>query len=359
MKPFIAVAISGGVDSLVAANLLKEQGIEVIGLHFITGFESFSSTEKPSLENTSTESLRTEAEKKLNPISKQLDIPVIVLDLQEEFKRCVVDNFIETYRSGKTPNPCLVCNPSIKFGTLLKYALKMGATQLATGHYAGIKKDPDGSVHLSMGVDRIKDQSYFLGFMNQYQLSRACFPLGGMTKSMVRKIAHKNALVPLTRTESQDVCFIKGFSYGEFLARYLTSEPGLIEDTSGKVIGEHKGLHLFTIGQRRGINCPASEPYYVVQIDIKKNCLIVGYKHELYCRECHVEAINWIKDIPSSSMTVRTRVRYRHDAAVSEIIPLNDHTARVCFEKPQKAVTPGQGAVFYLDDEVIGAGWIA
>jgi tRNA-uridine 2-sulfurtransferase len=363
MKPSVAVALSGGVDSLVAAYLLKEQGFPVIGLHFVTGFESCLKHEKFSCEKgmefKQPETLKTDTEKKLEPISKQLDIPVYILDLQNEFQQCVVNSFIDTYRSGKTPNPCLVCNPHIKFGFLLEHARKLGAIKLATGHYAGIQKDREGNFHLLKGVDSGKDQSYFLAFMNQQQLGQAFFPLGKMTKLEVRHLAAQKKLMPLTEKESQDVCFIRDSSYGEFLARYFSPMPGPIEDTSGKVIGEHKGVHLFTIGQRRGINCPASEPYYVVKIDMKKNRLVVGFKNELFRQKCRVEAINWIHNAPQDPLVVHTRVRYRHRAAESKVIPLGSRTALVRFEMPQEAVTPGQGAVFYLNDEVIGAGWIA
>jgi tRNA-uridine 2-sulfurtransferase len=363
MKPCIAVALSGGVDSLVAAYLLKEQGSPVIGLHFITGFESGRKHEEftfnKGMETNHSEILKANLEKKFDPISKQLDIPVFILDLQNEFEQCVVAGFIATYRSGKTPNPCLVCNTNIKFGYLMEHARKLGAIKLATGHYAGIQKDRQGNFHLLKGVDSAKDQSYFLGFMNQQQLGQTCFPLGSMTKREVRQLAAQKNLVPLMTKESQDICFIRDSSYGEFLARYFLPTPGPIEDTSGKVIGRHNGLHLFTIGQRKGINCPASEPYYVVRIDTQKNLLVVGFKHELFCRKCRVEAINWIHDAPEIPIKVKTKVRYRHKAVESTVIPVDNQTAQVCFETPQEAVTPGQGAVFYLNDEVIGAGWIA
>ncbi len=363
MKPSVAVALSGGVDSLVAAYLLKEQGFQVIGLHFVTGFESVLKREnypyRKGAEMKPSEILITDSEKKLYPISEQLDIPVHVLDLQNEFQQCVVNNFIDTYRSGKTPNPCLVCNPCIKFGFLFENALKRGAIKLATGHYARIQKDSENKFHLLKGVDSVKDQSYFLAFMNQQQIGHACFPLGNMTKSEVRQLAAYKKLVPLTQKESQDVCFIRDLSYGEFLAGYFSPQPGPIEDTSGNVIGRHKGLHLFTIGQRRGINCPASEPYYVVEIDMSKNRRVVGVKNELFRKECRVEAINWIHEVPEAPLDVHTRVRYRHRAAASRVIPLDGQTAMVRFEMAQEAVTPGQGAVFYLNDEVIGAGWIA
>jgi tRNA-uridine 2-sulfurtransferase len=363
MKPAVAVALSGGVDSLVAAYLLKEQGFQVIGLHFITGYESGLKREKNLFEKgtsiTPSEILRAETEKKIDILSDQLDIPVYIVNLQDEFQQYVVNRFIDTYRAGKTPNPCLVCNPYIKFGFLMEYALKLGAIKLATGHYARIQKDSENNFHLLKGVDSHKDQSYFLAFMNQVQLGQACFPLGNMTKSEVRQVAVQNNLVPLTQKESQDVCFIRDLSYGEFLARYFSPKPGSIEDTSGNVIGKHKGLHLFTIGQRRGINCPASEPYYVVEIDMNKNRLVVGFKNELFRKECRVEAINWIHHVPEVPLVVHTRVRYRHRAEASKVIPLDKQSAVVRFEIFQEAVTPGQGAVFYLNDEVIGAGWIA
>ena len=363
MKPVVAVALSGGVDSLVAAYLLKEQGFRVIGLHFITGYESVLKEheytfEKPEADVPS-EILMAEAEKKLVPLSKQLDIPIHIADLRYEFQKFVVNSFIDTYRSGKTPNPCLVCNSQIKFGFLLKHSRDLGAIKLSTGHYARVHKDSDNTFHLIKGVDSTKDQSYFLGFLTQKQLEQACFPLGNMTKSQVRNLAAQNNLIPLSQKESQDVCFVRNSSYGEFLARYFSPTPGTIEETSGKVIGEHKGLHLFTIGQRRGINCPASEPFYVMEIDVKKNRIVVGFKHELFRKECRVEAINWIHGAPGDIINVNTKVRYRHRPAPSKVIPLDSQTAMVHFEDPQEAVTPGQGAVFYQNEEVIGAGWIA
>ncbi len=363
MKPVVAVALSGGVDSLVAAYLLKEKGVHVIGMHFITGFEAGSNHPKEMPlkreDIAQLKSLKTAAEEKLDPLSKQLDIPLVIIDLQKEFQKCVVHNFIHGYRSGKTPNPCLVCNPSIKFGYLLEHAQKQGAEKLATGHYAVIRKDSENVYHLFKGSDPAKDQSYFLGFMRQDQLARACFPLGNLTKAEVRQLAFENNLHPLTQRESQDVCFIKNSTYGEFLTRFFSSRPGPIEDTAGHIIGEHKGLHLFTIGQRRGINCPASEPYYVVKIDMEKNRLIVGFKHELYRKDCRVEGINWIRGMPQAPVAVNTRVRYRHTAAESIVVPIDNETANVHFKIPQEAVTPGQGAVFYLNHEVLGAGWIS
>lgn len=335
-----AIAISGGIDSLISAYLLKEQGHKVFGIHFLTGYES----RDPYL---------------IRNIADQLGISLEIRDCSTEFRTEVVDYFTETYQSGRTPNPCLVCNPSIKFGTILAAVRESGASCLATGHYARITKD-DSGYHLLRGTDTQKDQSYFLAFLSQEQLAAACFPLGKMTKAAVRKLAEEKGLRPDVKKESQDVCFIKGCSYGEFLARHqeLVPKPGPIQDMNGRILGAHKGLHLFTIGQRRGINCPASEPYYVTRIDMARNCLIVGFKKDLLSSECRVTGISWIIQAPRSPIKVHTRLRHRHKAAPSTLTPLDNNWAIVRFETPQSAITPGQGAVFYRGEEVLGGGWI-
>jgi tRNA-specific 2-thiouridylase len=365
MKQITAIALSGGIDSLVAAYLLKQQGHPVTGIHFTTGFENKayrrynSRLSKDSYEagfssNQDSHSL------KIANIANQLGITVKTIDISTDFKLKVVDYFMQTYLSGKTPNPCLVCNPSIKFGTLLTCARKLGASRLATGHYARISADSMSRFHLLRGVDRKKDQSYFLAFMTQKQLARACFPLGKMTKTDVIKMAKEKGLRPEIKKESQDICFIKDNRYGDFLSQQkdFKAKPGEILDTKGNILGRHNGLHLFTIGQRRGINCPASKPYYVVQIDINKNRLIVGLKKDLLSSSCRVSKINWIIEKPSSPLNIDTSVRYRHRAVSSRLIPDGRTSAEIVFKTPQSAVTPGQGAVFYKDDEVIGGGWI-
>ncbi len=351
MKQTTAVAISGGVDSLMSACLLKEQGRHVIGIHFITGFEASSAyTRDPG------------SEKKHNvlKIGEQLGIPVDIVDIRDEFQEKIVGYFCRTYRSGRTPNPCMQCNPTIKFGTIFARAQKLGAQQLATGHYARIKKDQNGDHHLLKGLDPKKDQSYFLARLTRQQLANACFPLGGLKKSEIKKMAAQKGLYPVTQGESQDVCFIKDEAYAEFLAKQpgFDPQPGRIEDVNGQLIGEHQGLHLFTIGQRRGINCPAAEPYYVLRLDAERNRLIVGSKQDLLSAECRVTDINWIGKGPIAPMDIHTRVRYRTREVESKVIPQANHTAIVQFKIPQSAVTPGQGAVFYRGEEVLGAGWI-
>ena len=361
-----AIALSGGIDSLVAAYLLKQQGHNLIGIHFITGYE----IEPPDFDKNkhspnAAPSPSTPENKDgfhiISQLSNRLGIDVKPLDCRIDFKDKVVDYFIRTYQAGQTPNPCMVCNSAIKFGTVLDFAHKLGASTLATGHYARIKRDDQGKFHLIKGMDPKKEQSYFLALMSQKQLAHTLFPLGKMTKSQIVDLAQKNGLEPVKKRESQDVCFIRNKSYGEFLARQqkFQPKPGRIVDVNGNLLGRHKGLHLFTIGQRRGINRPYSEPYYVVSMDPGQNLLTVGVKKDLLSFECRVININWIDQKPNSPITVHTRIRYRHNAAASNLLPVNEKTAVVRFEKPQSAITPGQCAVFYQNDEVLGGGWIA
>ncbi|MFP4347980.1 MAG: tRNA 2-thiouridine(34) synthase MnmA [Desulfococcaceae bacterium] len=336
----IAVAVSGGIDSLVAAHLLKQSGHTVFGLHFTTGFEPLP-------------------ESGLSHIQEQLGIPVHTVDLSAAFQRKVVDYFTRTYAAGRTPNPCLACNPAIKFGDLLESARSKGAEYLATGHYARIIRDANGRHRLLRGIDPQKDQSYFLAFLNQEQLAAARFPLGEMTKDQVRETARVRGLTPARRKESQDVCFIPK-DYAAFLTDQpgFGFEPGPIEDLCGNRLGEHPGLHRFTVGQRRGINCPAAQPYYVVRLDPPRNRLVVGGREDLLSSECRVSVVNWIMPIPDSPLRTAVRVRYRHTAVPAVVHPGAEGTARVVFDTPEPAVTPGQGAVFYEEEAVLGGGWI-
>jgi len=357
VKALTAIAISGGVDSMMAAYRLRQAGHAVVGIHFLTGYETAFAPPGAEQPQDPAETVAG----RISGLAGQIGIPFRILDLSARFKQDVTRYFIDSYEKGLTPNPCMVCNPRIKFGALFDFARTLGADHLATGHYARIRTDAGGRFHLLRGVDRAKDQSYFLAFLRQDQLARAMFPLGELTKVSVKAMAAAKGLKPVTTAESQDVCFIKGLSYGDFLARQpnFTPQPGPIEDLAGNVIGRHNGLHLFTIGQRRGINCPAAEPYYVVRIDKHRNRLIVGFKQDLGASHCRVTDINWINGKPSAPLKVRTRVRYRHQAAPSSVTPLDDRTAVVTFDEPEAALTPGQGAVFYQDDEVLGGGWIA
>lgn len=342
--PYAAIALSGGIDSLVAARILKEKGHDLLGIHFTTGYEQISTQQ-------------------VRHISEQLEIPVKIIDCSADFNKLVVRYFINTYKSGKTPNPCLVCNPLIKFGIVLDFCRNLKADFLATGHYAQIYKDSNNRFHLLKAKDFKKDQSYFLAFMSQKQLASACFPLGGLTKNKVRKIAEQKGLEPSVKKESQDICFIKG-SYKDFLFKHgnIKQKPGPIKDIKGSIIGTHNGLHLFTVGQRRGINCPGPQPYYVVSIDTPNNSLIVGFKDDLLTGQCRVEDINWINKPElldaGKQMCVHVRLRYRHEPVKALVCPKDNNTVKLEFETPQSAVSPGQGAVFYNNDEVLGSGWI-
>ena len=336
----------------MAAFFLRQNGLQVIGVHFMTGFEAAT---------RSTSKTVIDSELPVHQIGRQLGIPIKVIDIRSEFETEVVDYFCRTYQKGQTPNPCMRCNSNIKFGSLYKFANTLGAQRLATGHYARVKIDRYGNHRLFKGLDRQKDQSYFLARLNRQQLATARFPLGERKKSEIKELAAQNGLHPVARGESQDVCFIKDESYAEFIAKHtgLVPQPGLIENKKGKVIGEHQGLHLFTIGQRRGINCPAAEPYYVLRLDCDRNRLIVGTKADLLCGECRVTHINWICDRPVEPTELNTRVRYRSSEVASTVIPLDAKSAMVRFKNPQSAITPGQGAVFYRGDEVLGGGWIS
>ncbi len=349
-NPVIAVALSGGVDSLVSGFLLKQKYNHVFGIHFITGYEK-----KPT---------------DIKVLEHQLGFPISVVDLSESFEKKVVQYFIQTYLKGETPNPCIVCNKKIKFGELLDQAKKMGADYLATGHYATIINEiscPGKSLdrcYLEKGKDPLKDQSYFLSFLNSDQLKNIIFPLAGMAKTMVKQIAKDNHIAPAHPSESQDICFIHDNTFSKFILEKqdLTPEPGNILDLSGNVVGRHTGLHQFTIGQRRGINCPAEEPYYVKKIDVKNNCLYVCFKKDLSSEKCKVRDINWNYSFQKTISEITCKIRYSHKGAQS-LLTLNGSagsglTGTIDFKTPQNAVTPGQAAVFYKDTRVLGAGII-
>jgi len=363
-----AIALSGGVDSLFAAYLLKKAGTAVVGLHFLNGFEPYyipSSTDidsqHPILIRDPVKSGYKRLHADLQRMVADLDIPLFIFDCAAPFRSLVIDYFQSAYQSGETPNPCMVCNRHIKFGILLSAAQGLGAPHLATGHYVRTYTTPDGRVHLLKGADPSKDQAYFLARLRQDQLAAARFPLGEMEKHQVIDQAARKGLHPMASKESQDVCFIRDQAYGYFLTDTLgfKPSPGDIEDLEGARLGRHQGLHLFTIGQRRGINCPSSEPYYVYDLDTDRNVLVVGRKADLASRHCKVYDINWINPPASSSSNMQTRVRYRSPAADARVTLTSPTSAEVAFAQPQSAITPGQGAVFYAGDEVLGGGWIS
>ncbi len=337
-----AILLSGGVDSLVAAYLLKKSNPRAFGIYLKTGYNDLADDE-----------VRT--------ISSRADMPVEVIYCQQDFKSGVVDYFTRSYFRGETPNPCLRCNPFIKFRVGIEYALKQGAQFVASGHYCRVEETSQG-MRLLKGLDPKKDQSYFLAFLSREQLERVRFPVGHMTKTAVTALAHEKGLAPLRAGESQDVCFIRPQeTYGEFIARQAgrVPQPGLIENMAGKVIGEHNGVHLFTVGQRRGINCPAAEPYYVAAIDVERNRICVGFRSDLMRTECLVRDVNWISPVPDADFSCLLKVRYQHKAVAATVRLLPEDKAGITFARPQFGVAPGQGAVFYQEDMVLGGGIIS
>ena len=354
MKKTVAVALSGGLDSAVTATLLKED-YDVIGLHFLTGFE-FPREEpnRPSPGIAVDSPVRRAAE--------AIGIPLKVIDCSQDFKKKVVQYFINGYQSGQTPNPCVVCNQRIKFGPVLQQAKALGAFALATGHYARIDRTSKGHPFLLKGVDPIKDQSYFLARLTAQKLDQALFPLGTYTKKQVKKMGQEWGYTSFVQKESQELCFVRHPHYKDFFSDLGKSatNPGPIVNTKGDVLGRHEGLHGFTIGQRRGMGIPGPEPYYVLRLDSPKNTLVIGTKEELATTECMVSQVNWIgMDPPKNPLYANTRIRYRHREVASILTPVSPDEVRVFFATPQYAVTPGQAAVFYQGNRVIGGGWIS
>jgi tRNA-specific 2-thiouridylase len=322
----------------------------VFGIHFTTGYEKEPTPAKA--------------------LEKQLGFPVYTLDLSQVFEKQVVEYFMTTYLGGKTPNPCLICNQQIKFGVLLKKAMEMGADALATGHYATVVNPlsfPNRNISnswLEKGADHLKDQSYFLSLLSSDQLEKVLLPLAGYTKPRVKAVAKNNNLVPTAPRESQDICFIQNTGFSQFIIEKtgISPQPGNIKDLDGKIVGTHKGLHAFTIGQRRGINCPSSEPYYVRHLDLATNTLVVCFKKDLAAATLQVENIIWNYSESKEILTMTTKIRYSHKGASSRLIRNHETgqkgSGKIIFDSPQFAVTPGQAAVFYDDNRVLGAGII-
>ena len=350
----IAVAMSGGVDSSVAAALLKKDGHEVIGVTMLL--------HSPSGQNNNVKPLLPDTVADARKVAVKLNIPHHVIDLRDDFDRIVITDFCREYSRGRTPNPCVLCNRDIKFGKLWEKAKELGAGYLATGHYARIVKDKNsGKFLLKKGRDKLKDQSYFLCRLTQEQLGHTLFPLGGMTKVEVRQIAKEMDLPAAARPESQEICFIKGDDYAAFLKEHLQQEikPGPILDSPGNILGKHRGIPFYTIGQRKGLGIATKNSLYVTAIDTERNAIIVGIKEETYSDGLAADNINWISgEWPELPVKMKAAIRYRHPG-VEAIVNSGDKTVvSVKFAEPQAAVTPGQTVVFYDGDTVTGGGTI-
>lgn len=351
-KSKILVAMSGGVDSSVAAAILKDQGYEVAGV-----FMHFWKEQDSRFEN---KCCSIEDQEKARKVANQLGIPFYVKDLENEFKKDVVDYFLKELKAGNTPNPCIMCNKCIKFKKLFEIMLAMKFDYVATGHYALITEDKKG-FHLTEAGDKKKDQSYFLYNLTQKQLSKIILPLGNFTKPQVRAMAKKFKLAVAEKPESQDICFIPEKDPNEFIKRHLETKAGDIIDMEGKVIGQHKGLPLYTIGQRKGLNIGGKGPYFVIEKDVKNNKLIVTNNIQelsLFKKELEIKEINWTKEAPENEFEAQVKIRYRHPKVDAIIKPKGDKCI-IKFKEPQKAVTPGQSAVIYSEKgEVLGGGVI-
>jgi tRNA-specific 2-thiouridylase len=352
-KPKVVVAMSGGVDSSIAAALLVEQGYEVIGMMLRLWSEPGRETEN----RCCTPDSMAMAKK----VASILNIPFYVIDAKKIFRETVVDYFLNGYAQGITPNPCLICNRQIRWGYLLEQAMMIEADFLATGHYVQLKKQKNKSIQLFRAVDKTKDQSYVLGILSQKQLRHTLFPVGGYTKVEIRDLARKYKLPVSTIKDSQDLCFLAGTDYRSFIKRYSNErqKQGDITNIKGEILGKHDGLAMYTIGQRKGLGISSPEPLYVIDKDISTNTLVIGMAEELGQDQLTASQVNWISGNPLlKSFRAKVKIRYQSPLTFGKITPINNDRFRVKFSRLLRDITPGQAAVIYKGEEVIASGII-
>ena len=350
----VVVAMSGGVDSSVSAALLKEQGYEVSGVS-LQLYDPVAREEGCRLKTCCSLDDVLDAGR----VAKKLGIPFEVIDMRAEFKKLVIDYFIAEYAAGRTPNPCIRCNDLIKFDLLLIKATEMGADLLATGHYARTGEDDSGQKCLLTGLDPAKDQSYFLFTLTQEQLQQVVFPVGLLEKSNVRRLAAEYNLPVAQKHESQEICFIPDNDYVKFLESHgVTQKPGEIVTSDGTVVGCHSGLHRYTIGQRKGLGVAWRQPLHVVALDMDLNRVVVGERDELPRQSLTAGNATWSSLPATDEFRAACRIRYRHQPAPCSVIMLEDNRFEVNLDIPQTSVTPGQAAVLYDGERVLGGGWI-
>ncbi|MDE1890194.1 MAG: tRNA 2-thiouridine(34) synthase MnmA [Planctomycetota bacterium] len=353
MKTKVVIAMSGGVDSSVAAYFLVEQGYEVIGLFMRLGIDKLDTITKTKV------CCSLEDANDARSVAEQLDIQFHVLNFKDAFDR-IIDAFCTEYLNGRTPNPCILCNQELKFGKLLDFARMLNADFIATGHYAKVEKIANRYL-LKKGVDTLKDQSYVLFSLSQDQLSRTLFPLGTVTKERVRQVARDLNLKTKDKPESQDICFVLDNNYHTLLYERFGNRitPGVIKDTQGNILGRHPGSPFFTIGQRKGLGIALGTPRYVVDINPQENIVMIGTDEELMEDKLVASSLNWISiDGLQSPLEVQAKIRYNHVPAPAVVYPHGVDKVRVVFKEPQRAITPGQAVVFYHNDTVVGGGWI-
>jgi tRNA-specific 2-thiouridylase len=353
-KQRVLLGMSGGVDSSVAGYLLREQGYEVVGV-------TMKVWPQDCISRAEDKCCGPQAVADARGVAHSLGIPHYVVDEADQFEQMVINYFASEYQAGRTPNPCVMCNEKLKFGNLWGKAQALGCDYIATGHYAIIEHHADRAV-LRKGVDPRKDQSYFLFSLRQPQLRRALTPLGKMLKPQIREIAHSLGLKVADKIDSQEICFVPGNDYKAFLRSHLGESKfhrGEIYDVDGNFVAEHEGIELFTIGQRKGLPGGSARPRYVVDLDPETNRVVVGDVDDLVVDEFEVDRVNWIEINRSNQVAdVTVKIRYNHPGTAATLTPVENGRARIRLHEPQKAVTPGQAAVFYNGDIVLGGGWI-
>lgn len=350
--------MSGGVDSSVAAALLAEQGHEVIGV----SMQLYDNAGGPDGDGAFGSCCSIEDLHDARRVATAIGIPHYILNLERQFNEHVISNFVGEYAAGRTPLPCTHCNSDLKFTTLLERATGFGADAVATGHYARVERSPAGTYQLKRGKDPAKDQSYFLFALTQTQLARAVFPVGDRPKEAVRAYAHSRQLPVASKPDSQEICFIPDHDYAAFVTRHSpAARVGDVVNESGRVLAQHAGIHRFTVGQRKGLgisSSPTGAPMYVLALRPQERQVVVGPKASLERTRLAASGVNWIEGRPEGSRRASVQIRHRHPAAPATVRAVDDTRAEVVFDQPQLAITPGQAAVFYDSDVVIGGGWI-